>query len=53
MSREAIGAGPHGLWRYKAFLPVQPDDQPVDIGAGLTPLVKANNLAKALGLKHL
>ncbi len=52
-SRETIGAGPHGLWRYKAFLPVQPDDQPVDIGAGLTPLVKANNLAKELGLENL
>jgi threonine synthase len=41
------------MWRYKAFLPVQPDDQPVDIGAGLTPLVKAHNLANALGLTEL
>jgi threonine synthase len=52
-SREAIAAGPHGLWRYKAFLPVQPDDEPVDIGAGLTPLVRARNLADALGLEQL
>ncbi|MBV8086887.1 MAG: threonine synthase [Chloroflexi bacterium] len=53
VSRAAIEAGPRSMWRYKDFLPVQPDDQPVDIGAGLTPLVKAKNLADALGLKNL
>lgn len=53
VSRESIAAGPRGLWRYKDFLPVQPDDQPVDIGAGLTPLVRAKNLAEALGLENL
>ncbi len=53
VSRAGIEAGPRSRWRYKAFLPVQPDDQPVDIGAGLTPLVKAKNLADALGLKNL
>ncbi|HEU0168521.1 MAG TPA: threonine synthase [Chloroflexota bacterium] len=53
VSRAGIEAGPRSMWRYKAFLPVQPDDQPVDIGAGLTPLVKAKNLADALGLKNL
>jgi threonine synthase len=53
VSREAIGNGPRSMWRYKPFLPVQPDDQPVDIGAGLTPLIKANNLARALGLDEL
>jgi threonine synthase len=53
VSRAAIEAGPRSMWRYKAFLPVQPEDQPVDIGAGLTPLVKAKNLADALGLKDL
>jgi threonine synthase len=53
VSRQAIETGPHGLWRYRAFLPVQAEDEPVDIGAGLTPLVKANNLAKALGLEQL
>jgi len=41
------------MWRYKAFLPVQAEDQPVDIGAGFTPLVRANNLARALGLTQL
>ena len=53
VSPAAIESGPRSMWRYKAFLPVQPDDQPVDIGAGLTPLVKAHNLARALGLDDL
>jgi threonine synthase len=53
VSRARIEAGPRSMWRYKPFLPVQPDDQPVDIGAGLTPLVKAHNLADALGLDEL
>ncbi len=52
-SRKAIEAGPRSMWRYKDFLPVQPDDQLVDIGAGLTPLVRSKNLAEALGLDQL
>ncbi len=52
-SRASIEAGPKTMWRYKAFLPVQPDDQPVDICAGFTPLVKSKNLAAALGLNEL
>ncbi|HLY64696.1 MAG TPA: threonine synthase, partial [Chloroflexota bacterium] len=53
VSRSSIEAGPRSMWRYKPFLPVQPDDQPVDIGAGFTPLVKAHNLARELGIKEL
>ena len=53
VSRRSIEAGPRSMWRYKPFLPVQPDDEPVDIGAGLTPLVRARNLAEALGLREL
>ncbi|MDE3077359.1 MAG: threonine synthase, partial [Chloroflexota bacterium] len=52
-SRRSIEAGPPTMWRYKAFLPVQPEDEPVDIGAGFTPLIRAKNLAAALGLKEL
>jgi threonine synthase len=53
VTRESISAGPRSMWRYKPFLPIQPHDEPVDIGAGLTPLVKAHNLAHALGVKEL
>lgn len=52
VSRESIAAGPHSIWRYKAFLPVATDD-PIDVGTGMTPLLKANRLARRLGLKEL
>ncbi|MGH2366068.1 MAG: threonine synthase [Chloroflexota bacterium] len=53
VSRASIEAGPKTMWRYRDFLPVQPEDEPVDIGAGLTPLIKAKNLANAVGLSNL
>ncbi|MBI4759400.1 MAG: threonine synthase [Chloroflexi bacterium] len=52
ISREAIAAGPGSIWRYQALLPVQRASQ-ADLGAGWTPLIKANNLARALGLREL
>ena len=52
VSRESIAAGPHSIWRYKAFLPVA-SDNPIDVGTGMTPLLKANRLARRLGLKEL
>jgi threonine synthase len=51
-SREGIAAGPSSLWRYKDFLPVDAESA-IDIGAGFTPLVRAKNLGKALGLNNL
>lgn len=50
-SRESIEAGPHTLWRYHNLLPV--GDNPIDLGAGFTPLVKAERLGAELGLKNL
>lgn len=52
VTRESIEAGPHSIWRYKDFLPVVGND-PIDVGTGMTPLVKANRLARRLGLKEL
>jgi threonine synthase len=51
-TRERIAAGPASLWRYRDFLPCDADAA-VDIGAGFTPLVRAKNLGKALGLNNL
>ena len=51
VSRATIEAGPASIWRYRDFLPVAAD--PIDVGTGFTPLLKANRLAKALGLKSL
>lgn len=52
VSREKIQAGPHSIWRYRAFLPVQGDNL-IDVGTGMTPLVKSQRLARRLGLKNL
>src|SRR4051794_11844194 len=49
VSREKIAAGPLSIWRYADLLPS--DRNPaVDLGAGFTPLVRADRLAAELGL---
>jgi threonine synthase len=52
VSRESIQAGPNSIWRYRAFLPVA-SENPIDVGTGMTPLVKSHRLARRLGLKNL
>jgi threonine synthase len=49
VSREGIAAGPASIWRYADLLPVD-RGHAVDLGAGFTPLVRADRLAAALGL---
>src|SRR3954468_14547385 len=52
VSREAIAAGPQTMWRYRALLPI--DDEPIiETYAGWTPLVKAENLGRLLGLRQV
>lgn len=45
--------GPRTLWRYRSLLPGGPGIDRVDLGAGFTPLRRADNLARALGLDTL
>ena len=52
MTRKSIANGPVTMWRYHDLLPVNAEDA-VDIGAGFTPLVRAKNLGRMLGLDHL
>lgn len=48
-SRERIAHGPANIWRYADLLPS--DHHPdIDLGAGFTPLVRADRLAAELGL---
>jgi threonine synthase len=47
--RKHVEAGPASLWRYEALLPGGPDIPRVDLGAGFTPLRRADNLADRLG----
>jgi threonine synthase len=53
MSRESIKAGPESIWRYVDLLPVDSETPRIDIGAGFTPLLKADRLGKALGIDNL
>ena len=52
VSRERIESGPRSMWRYHDFLPAEAENA-IDINAGYTPLIKANNLARSLGLDEL
>jgi threonine synthase len=54
VSRESIEAGPHTMWRYVDLLPSGQDPATrVDLGAGMTRLVRARNLGRALGMTEL
>jgi threonine synthase len=52
VSRQRIAEGPRSIWRYRDLLPVS-DAAPVELGAGFTPLVRAERLAAELGLGEL
>lgn len=51
-TRASIAAGPPSIWRYADLLPAS-NDGAVDLGAGFTPLVRADRLAAELGLGEL
>jgi threonine synthase len=54
VTRESIEAGPYDLWRYVGLLPAGHDEATrVSLGAGWTPLRRADRLAAALGMKTL
>src|ERR1700761_531411 len=50
--RRRIQAGPHSLWRYGDFLPVQTPPRGA-LPAGWTPLLRADRLAERLGLHEV
>lgn len=52
LSREVIEGRAPNMWRYKELLPL--DGEPtVGKDVGFTPLIRAHNLAKVLGVKEL
>src|SRR3954463_8648939 len=50
--RRKIQAGPHTIWRYADFLPLEGPARSA-LPTGWTPLVKADRLAERLGLREL
>ena len=52
--RERIEAGPNNIWRYAPLLPVPTDvAQTRNMNPGNTKLIRADNLARELGMKRL
>jgi threonine synthase len=51
-TREHVESGPPTMWRYAGLLPCDAATA-VDIGTGYTPLLRAPNLGRALGLSRL
>ena len=52
VTHKSIEKGPASLWRYAALLPADAE-QAIDLKAGFTPLLKADNLGRRLGLHNL
>lgn len=42
--------GPWSMWRYRDWLPIAEDEEPVTLGEGLTPLLRARRVEQELGL---
>jgi threonine synthase len=54
IDRATIESGPKSIWRYADLLPVRPDIATIpNTEPGLTRLVKADNLARELGIRTL
>ncbi len=52
LTRKKIESRPTSLWRYKELMPIDGEPQ-VGLTSGFTPLVKADKLARHLGIKEL
>jgi len=52
MSRESIERRPKNLWRYRELLPIKGEPR-TGLHSGFTPLVRADRLAKRLGVREL
>jgi threonine synthase len=52
LTRDVIESRPQSMWRYRELLPI--DGEPtVGVQVGFTPLVKADRLARALGVREV
>jgi len=51
--RRRIQTGPHSIWRYRDFLPLEGAPKRGTLPAGWTPLLRADRLADRLGLREV
>lgn len=52
LTKELIASRANNLWRYRELLPID-GDPIVGLQAGFTPIIKADNLARELGVEEL
>jgi threonine synthase len=52
MTRETVESRPRNLWRYRELLPIEGEPS-TGLHSGFTPLVRADRLARELGVKDL
>ena len=53
VDRDALASREASLWRYRECLPLAPNNEPVTLGEGMTPLLRAPRLGSHLGLGDL
>ena len=53
LNKNSFSNREHTYWRYFELLPIEEKSNIISINAGMTPLVKAENLGKVLGLNNL
>jgi threonine synthase len=53
VNKNTFATREHTYWRYHEMLPIESKSNIVSIGAGLTPLIKAEKLGDKLGLNNL
>ncbi|NQU61474.1 MAG: threonine synthase [Rhodospirillales bacterium] len=49
VTKEDIAKRPPDMWRYREFLPIPPDIEPVSLGENMTPLIAVPKTAARLG----
>ncbi len=52
LTRETIESRPQNIWRYRELLPIEGEPR-TGLHSGFTPLVKADRLARRLGVREL
>jgi threonine synthase len=53
LTKESLKGRAPDLWRYREVLPVEHDQNVINLGEGFTPLVRASRLGAQLGLSEL
>lgn len=53
LTRKDLKGRPSNMWRYAEVMPVRTMSNVITLGEGWTPIVKAERLAKRVGMEHL